>query len=243
MSLSNLRERLTGLAPVWFQRVSCCFSCDFKKKVMTIIYVLIALWTIFGVLMFASVAWIWFHLPQNMMSVMKPECIDDGFRGIAYLANDSYGYPVVKRFKFHVYHGGPEAGSELKFTEAFQFCRQFNATLWEVEDEAEWEALIGEMTYYSGGPKAFWLNGMTTNSSCPTGEECLKEEAKTGQGLPVVWRSDRKSIAKYSRLYKGEIVGKHCVYVEDSSDQLWSAAHCNKDDTSGVVCIKRNCFA
>ena len=85
-----------------------------------------------------------------------------------------------------------------------------------------------------------WLNGEAVGT-CP-GQTyiCFDINAANGNGLNVNWPSSTAITSPYSRLYKGSLMEKSCIIVENSERHLWATDYC--DTNHFGICVKRNCI-
>jgi Lectin C-type domain len=220
-------DYLDGIMPGWLRTD---YAISLKNKVLLVFYSFLLFFVITNVSVFSLLAWVYFQIPLLESGLMKPECINDGFRGIVYTVNKSQDQINVKMVKVYVLYSEPK-----NFPEAVEFCQNHNSTLWNVDGKEEWEAVVRYVRVFS--PLDMWLNGRVEGEECPSGEECLNDP---GKGLKVRWHPNQ-AVGSYSRLYRGETPEKKCLVVENSTELLWTTCNCN-DEEHTVVCIKRNCF-
>lgn len=124
----------------------------------------------------------------------------------------------------------------LSYDEAEAFCSELKLTLWDVKDEPEWNFGLERIARFE--KQDFWLCGKADGSKCPPEEDCLKVEAKRGEGVSVLWNSGASW--NYSRLYRGPSENKRCIYSEGKPARLWTVGACNLEKHY-ALCINRGC--
>jgi hypothetical protein len=185
------------------------------------------MWLVAVIVSFVGIGTLWLKVVSEKMLLngyMKPQCVDDGFMTVTYYNGDRYRNQIKKHLKIFAIDTGEAGAYSMSFNQAVVMCNNLNATMWEVDNEAEWVAITKALKS-SVGSIGVWLNGKVKGGECDSGKECKKTEALQGQGVSIRWKSDKR-IGQYSRLYKGETLNEKCVYVEDNTDALWNVDNC-----------------
>jgi hypothetical protein len=237
--MATVCERISFYVPDWLKTRPKCHLSD---KCLLGFYILLIFLMVAAIVSFVCIGTLWLKVADERQSVhgcMKPQCIDDGFKTVTYFSEDRYRNPIPRHVKiFASLHG--EAGVySMTFYQAENTCKQLNATLWEVDGEEEWNAIMVALKGMVGNASV-WLNGNVKSEACDAISECLKTEALQGQGVSVRWKSDKR-IGKYSRLYKGETDDLKCIYVEDTEEGLWNVDKCAINQHV-LLCVKTDCF-